>query len=302
MIPLRSLVDKYWGIVLNVILGLAFAAFTLLALTWVPYYPPQWDKLVVGLVFVVTVANPAWGVVACLAVLALPVAHVSLEIGEGYILAALLLVLSSGNRLVTTFLLMAMGAIAIWAPAAAPALLIVPILSGLILGKQSGTAFTICVATFTQILGMITGTRAIGVLFAGGATPLYPMPAPVNNLSNLQWLVQSLNQLDMGAVYSQLFIPYVHDPLLVGQIGVWAVAAYVAGALSDIWRPGWRWIWRPILASAGVLLVGHWLLLWSLGENTVTLPLLVLATLLSTLIAFGIYPVLSTANRQVGLE
>ncbi|MSP14030.1 MAG: hypothetical protein EXR62_13880 [Chloroflexi bacterium] len=298
----RLQVEKLWGTAFKIILGLTLTLFSLLALTWVPYYPTPWGKLATSLIFVVTLLNPGWGIVACLALLALPVTHASPELGVGFVLASALLVLSSGNRLVTTFLLLAMGAIVIWTPLAAPALLIIPILSGLILGKQSGTAFTICVAAFTQILGMITGTWVIGVLFIGASAPLFPIPAPVSDISNLQWLWQGWGHLNMGAIYSQLLAPYVHDPLLVGQIGVWAVAAYVAGAVSDHWVTDWRMSWRPILASGAVLLLGQWLLLWSLGENSITLRLLVTTTLLSTLVAFATYPLLSNANRQVGID
>lgn len=273
------------------------------ALHALPYYPQQWPWLVLSIIAVLTLINPRVGVAAALLFHAPAIGRISMELGIGYLAASLILVASAGDRTLSIFFLLSAVVAGSWFQPFTYLLFVVPPLAGLILGTTGGMVLGASAALFAQLLGMITGRATFGVMITGGAEPLFQSLPPVTSILELSWLQTGLSNLNLLSVATTLLRPYVLDPQLVAEVGLWTVSGYFAGRVT---RQDRRWSRQSALAitvGAGILMLGHLLIPWGLGGSYVS-PVQVLITgLVSGLAGFLVHPALEYADQlSAGLD
>lgn len=286
-------------LVLIPLIAIGVSAFVYHAIRALSYYPDRWPFLITGAIVAACLINPRTGVSGALLFILPAISHVSIELGTIYAVLCLLLIASTGDKLVSAFFLLSLVVLGAWLPLATYLLFAVPLLAGLIFGDSAGALLGLLAALTVQVIGMITGKGMIGVVFTGGSQPLYTSVPPVASLTDMGWLRQAWSNLRFAEVLYRLTYPYVTSPLLLGQLGLWAIAAYFTGRLSSGRA---QWERRNALAvgiGSMILLVGYLLAPIFLGDVEVPLALAVKIAVASTVGAFAIYPVLVEANRAI---
>ncbi len=288
---------KYRQDSILVVVTIVVSLFSYQSLHALPYYPQQWPWLVLGIITVLTLMSPRVGIAAALLFQVPAIGRISVELGIGYLAASLILIASSGDKLINAFLLLSVVAAGGWFHQLTYLLFVVPPVAGLILGTSGGMVLAMSAALFVQWLGMISGRTMLGVMFTGGAEPLFHTMPPVTSILESSWLRTGFSNLNLPSVAATLLRSYVIDPQLVAEVGLWAVSGYFAARLA---RPERRWSQHNALALAagtGILVIGHILIPWGLGGYPIP-PVNVLGTgLASGLIGFLSYPLLEYAGQ-----
>ncbi len=282
------------------LIAIGVSAFVYHAIHALPYYPDKWPILITGAIVAACLVNPRMGVSGALLFILPTISHVSIELGTIYAVLCLLLISSTGDKLISACFLLSLVVLGAWLPLGTYLLFAAPLLAGLIFGESGGTLLGILTALVIQAIGIVTGKGMIGVVFTGGSEPLFTSPLPpVSSLADMGWLREAQNHLQFGEVLSKLIYPYVASPLLLGQVGLWAVAAYFTARLSSGRA---QWERRNVLAvgvGGAILLVGHVLAPIFLGEVTVPMLLAVEIAVASTVGALAFYPILVEANKAI---
>ncbi len=203
--------------------AIAAAAFVWYVLRLLPYYPLGWQALLMILVLVIWFVRPVTGERVALTAFILPVAYsfpyggLGLAIAVGTFWIAWLLPPSG-------FLWIALAVLIYAFPPLLPFIFVVP-LALAFEGPSQGGFLAGLTAFFLEIL-MLIGGRTHSTILSGGKllAPLIHVQAkPIDSLIDWKWL-QILGDPNLRVLgfLGRIFIPFVEDPLLLGQIILWS--------------------------------------------------------------------------------
>jgi hypothetical protein len=199
-----------------------------------PYYPP--DTLVTVAVFagISWLIHPRAGSFVTLAVFILPVAYHSPTLALVYLLFFLLLSILDIELLgaygmlilcgVTTIAMLAQGT---------PVLLAVPLLAGF-LGARRGALMGGITCLWLEVINILGGKSQLGllVLTQPPTSSFILKSGPITSLADFGWFLTwwEARKIDTELL-SGLFAPLIQQPVLLIQIGLWAVSAGFVGFL-----------------------------------------------------------------------
>jgi len=310
---LPSLDPHKHRMVFNAIGALLSAGFTYYVTSALPYYPMNWRTLIILAVGVTWLFAPRAGVAVALLSYVLAASE-----NSPYGFAAVLILASLGLVSLSfldpfTFLVFGLAVILTTVSGLAW-LLPFTVLILAVFGPRSGAirAAMLCVAV--EMFMLLNGFSTLGVLTGGiGGPQLWPPHGgPVSSLLDFSWLTPpdaagASAQMLLGTLTQAL----VNRPILIAQVGLWALSAGVAGAL--LYRPISQNLLdrlpafaralpgpaRSIGAGAVVLIIGQ-LLLTSVLDTVNLDPLTVLTSVVScALIAIICFPVLEVGYQAL---
>jgi hypothetical protein len=286
-------------LIFSSITALSAAGFTYFATGLFPYYPLDWRWLIVLAVVILWVIKPTIGVVFSLALYLLPIAYNSLTLAIVYfLLLALIAIVEVWALGPYGFLVLAGATAIILQPKLVPFLFMMPLLAGF-LGARRGAVLGGLTCFWAQVFASLTGKAYIGLLVVRTQTaPLLPLnPKPVSSLMDFAWLSAQTNRGNIDTnLFSKLFTPFIERPILLVQVGVWAVTAGVLGLLLS--KPLLRNVPARYSAVAGGLLVlgaGYLALPKLFGEGVTDLGVIALAILVPAVLVALAAPVLEMA-------
>ncbi len=217
--------------------ALVAMAFTYFVTGALPYYPASWRALIILALGVAWFLSPKWGVPLSLLAYALPVAY-NTAFGYGALIVFVcvafvsLLFLDPFTFLIfnlATFVTVESGLS--WLLLTAPLLLIA-------LGSRKGAVRAALLCVWAELLMFVNGFTHISMLTGGvGGVPLMPPHvAPVASLLDFSWL----NPPDVAGDTAQFVSGVitqasVDHPILIAQVGLWALAVGLAGGM--LYRP-----------------------------------------------------------------
>ncbi|HEX9037514.1 MAG TPA: AAA family ATPase [Ktedonobacterales bacterium] len=225
---------RYYLHAVGALAAMAFAYFVTSAL---PYYPSNWRALVVLALGIVWFISPPWGVPATLLAFALPISYNS---GFGYATLLVFVCVGLAALLVFdpfTFLVFGLATVVTlvsglsWLLFAAPLLLVM-------LRTGKGALRAALLAIWVEMLMFSAGLTRVGALIGGeGGGPLVsPHAAPVASLLDFSWMYPPDSAGDtfqfITGVIAQTSVDH---PITLAQIGLWALAVGLGGAL--LYRP-----------------------------------------------------------------
>lgn len=261
------------------------AALSGLLLAWmrmVPAYPPFWDVVLAGVVFVAALWSPPVSYFLAILAAAYPVYQVSLYLAVLFLAAALL-----GQRIILNNLGAALLTVA--APLLSPFWLpwAVPVLGGLWWGTTAGAVMGGLAALWGQALAGMTGADLDWLARLGGAVQGAGMVgrfAGADSLDTLWLLAEPFFPDSTVLLYFLL------------QIVLWAVVGGVVGSLAERDWAQRRRPWASILLAwasitclvAGHLLIAAWLGIYTPDRLTVMGRPLLLSAGLPALVVTGL--------------
>lgn len=257
------------------------------------YYPRPWQWMMVIAVAVLWFLKPVSGLLFSLAVFALPVAYHSIPLAAVYILVALLLI---PMEVITPygFLVLAAATICTSNPRLSWLLLLAPLAAGFA-GARSGTILGLVAGAWSIVLALLGGKASVGLLAVGQAAPLLSIRStPVSSLLDFSWVSAGITS-GGWELLSQLFTPFVSQPILIGQVALWAAASGVTGVLLT---KSQRFIPARLLAVIGgtmVLAVGYLALFELLIGKSVGIGTMAVNVLLPAAFVAVASPVLQVA-------
>jgi len=283
--------------------ALLAAAFTYFATGLFPYYPLDWRWPIVLAVVILWVIKPAIGVAFSLALYLLPIAYNSITLAMIYILGLILIAIAEVWAIGPYgFLVLAGTTMVILKPQLTILTLIAPLLAGF-LGTRRGVVLAAASCFWAQMLASLRGQTNIGLLTVSTQTaPLISLiPKPVSSLLDFGWLSA---QVDRGNIdtnlFSTLFMPYIERPILLVQVGLWAITAGIISVLLS--KPLVHKIPSRYSAVAGGLLVlgvGYMALPKLFGEGVADVSVIVRAILVPAVLVALAAPVLEMAASML---
>lgn len=286
--------------------GAAIAgSFTYWATGALPYYPAAWRMLLVGAVTIAWVFRPGTGRALTLATLVLPAAYALGFGSDGLFLAA---IVAMGGMLLDpySFLVVAVALAALFVPGMAVLVAAAPLALAVVGTRRAAlVAASTCVGAL--VLLMVAGRTGAGDLLTVPyhVAALTPQTAPVSSLREFGWLNLPTKDSGISAFLTDLARPFVDDPMLIGQVGLWAAVAAVASALavrapwtSVIERTAGAELWptrtAPAIAcGAAFLAVGDLLIRSALGGGPAGASSLALSPFAAGALVVLVMPVLS---------
>jgi len=211
-------------------------AAAIAALTWggmaAMHVQPTWLSAAVALgAGLIALANPELAVLLALLGLCLPLVAAQPIIGIS--VATLLFIFERylGGEGAVGFMLVGLAILGaffgpVWAVAA---------LAGCLLGPTSGALAAAAACIVVEAVGLFTGQQALTVVVSGGAAPaMVSFAQPPASLLSTKWIADGFRSLS-GEMVNRLstgFGHVSHAPALIAQVGVWALAAIVAGTIA----------------------------------------------------------------------
>lgn len=299
-------------IYINAASALLVAVFTYYVTDALPYFPASWRVLIILAIAVLWLFAPRAGVPVALLVYVLAASYNSpYGFGAILVLGSLgvisLIVLDPYTFILFCFATYATTTGSGWLVPLAVLLLAV-------FGPRAGAARAAFLCLAVELLMFLNGLPAVGPLTGGvGNVPLWPPhAAPVPSLLDFAWIAPSVGAGSAAqSLLNILTQSVVNRPILIAQIGLWAVVGGVQGAL--LYRPLSRdWLdrlprfaralpgpARAIGAGALVLIVGQFILTAILDTARLD-PFTVAASAIGcALIAIVIFPVLEVAYQSM---
>jgi len=220
--------------IVGIVTALLAGGFTHFLTGLFPYYPDEWRWLVAAAVVALWVFKATNGVALALVVFLLPITYTSLTLALVFIVfltcVAIVEIWALGPY---GFLVLAGTTVVVLQPNLAILLLAAPIVAGF-LGPRRGAVLGGIACFWAQALALLRGQADVGLLAVGPRTP--PMitanPKPVSSLLDFSWLsIQGeKGSLDTDLI-SRLFAPFLEQPVLLVQVGLWILAACGVGML-----------------------------------------------------------------------
>ncbi len=234
-----------------VLTAVAAAASTFAATQALPYYPVAWQLLVVAVVAGAWLVRPTLGPFATMLALVLPLGHALGYGAYGLGLAAAIAVWAAIALEPYSFVVLAAGAGLLAVGAPAWSLGAVPL--GLALRLPGRAA----VGSALACIGLLALSVLAGHTLAPGtlAAPVLPalLTAPtvsVGSLVDFSWLQTTVTSQQFADFASSLLQPFLLYPVLLGQIGLWAIVGTLT-AVSLRSAP-WNAPLDRVLASHGI--------------------------------------------------
>jgi hypothetical protein len=281
--------------------ALVSATFTLFVTAALPYYPPGWRWLVVIVSAGFWLHSPGSGMAVTLAIYLLPIAYNSLGLaGLG---AALFLFFGSVGVLNPySFFFLMWPAVCSGQPQWSWSLLIVPLAMGL-MGAKRGAVLGALACVCAQVIALLAGRTNAGILvISSQAGPLLAVRSvPVSSLQDWAWWIEQADLSQANNLFSRLVTVFIEQPVLLGQIILWATAAGVTGALIDRSdrRRALDWL-CAVACGALVLGIGHASLSVLLANQSIELRQIILWVLGPAGLVALTSPILETMAAALG--
>lgn len=218
--------------------ALVLALFVLFALQKMPFYPPILIPVFALGAAALAVFVPAVAVLFVVVALSLPLMAANLGIGLAFLLIGLAASQYLGQGNARTFLVVALAFVAStynagWALA---------VIAGFGLGASEGAVVALLACITIQVVGLVFGREAVGLVATGGIPPGLVSFTDVSAGSVLvggeefaalgfKWLGPAFSALDLGSLFDALG-KVQHLGLLVAQPIIWAVSAGITGGLT----------------------------------------------------------------------
>lgn len=144
-------------------------------------------------------------------------------------------------------------------------------LAGLVLGASRGAVVAAAACVLVQALGIALGVDAVGVIHAGGGSPLIDSELMPASLLAVSWFSDSLRTIDAAMVNRTVsaFTSASQPWILLTQPLLWAAGAVIAGSAAKQARRRGRLLESllGVTASVGLLYAGSYLLSLSAGTE-----------------------------------
>lgn len=219
--------------------GAAIAgAFTFWATESLPYYPGAWRLLLVVAVATAWLIRTNVGRTLAAAALVLPAAH-ALGLGLSGLYLVAFVAIATVLLDPFSFLVMAVTIAGLFIPSLTALVAVAPLALAVLAPRRSAVVAGL-IGLAGLVLLMVVGRAGAGDVLVTPAhlSVLAAASAPVSSLLDVGWLTGPHNDAAIGSFLGGLARPFVDDPVLIGQVALWAAASAVASVL--MFRAPWN--------------------------------------------------------------
>ncbi|MEW6555864.1 MAG: AAA family ATPase [Elusimicrobiota bacterium] len=256
------------------------------------FYPYHWILLICGLIPLICLINPGFGMFLLLLSMFIPLAKVNFEIALILVIISLLLVFSSTFLLPCGFLLLSIMPISYWLTSLEDFRFLIPILAGFLYKRTGGAVFSGFGCLWWQSINIGNWNKLLHTFYGKRIIP--------DDISLTGWLEYSFKNLKLSPLLKLFLKTYLASPYLIAEILLWIIVGLTVGILATSKESRFKIQLKNILIVA-VILVSGYILLPTVFDKNISTSNTVVGILISSVSAIVICPLVVEANNIKGL-